>query len=131
MGTAENSLLNPHALRFVGNDLRRDDDVRDHVKRLKYKKLEPPPEPSENIAPEVRLVWQEVRQTLDEELQCLPERLRSPLLLCYLSGLTRDESGRATRLVACRKLFSEPGKLEHFLPLAELLFRELIADARD
>ena len=51
-------------------------------------------EPSENIAPEAKLVWQEVRQALDEELQHLPERLRSPLLLCYLSGLTRDEAAK-------------------------------------
>src|SRR6266436_2953011 len=55
---------------------------------------EPPPEPCENIGPEAHLVWQEVRQALDEELQQLPERLRSPLLLCYLSGLTRDEAAR-------------------------------------
>src|SRR5262249_10145511 len=54
----------------------------------------PPPEPCENIDPAARLVWQEVRQALDEELQRLPERLRSPLLLCYLSGLTRDEAAR-------------------------------------
>ena len=38
------------------------------------------------------LAWREVRTALDEELQRLPERLRSPLLLCYLSGLTRDEA---------------------------------------
>src|SRR5580693_478851 len=44
---------------------------------------EPPPEPCENSAPEAQLVWQEVRQALDEELQHLPERLRCPLLLCY------------------------------------------------
>ena len=55
---------------------------------------ESPPEPCENIDPEARLVWQEVRQALDEELQRLPERLRSPLLLCYLSGLTRDEAAK-------------------------------------
>jgi len=55
---------------------------------------EPPPEPCETIAPEAQLVWQEVRQALDEELQRLPERLRSPLLLCYLTGLTRDEAAR-------------------------------------
>src|SRR6266702_1557882 len=30
---------------------------------------EPPPEPSVNIAPESQVVWQEVRQALDEELQ--------------------------------------------------------------
>jgi RNA polymerase sigma factor (sigma-70 family) len=54
----------------------------------------PSPEPCEIIDPAARLVWQEVRQALDEELQRLPERLRSPLLLCYLSGLTRDEAAR-------------------------------------
>src|SRR5690349_19804218 len=52
------------------------------------------PEPCENFDPAAHLVWQEVRQALDEELQRLPERLRSPLLLCYLSGLTRDEAAR-------------------------------------
>src|SRR5262245_49286663 len=48
---------------------------------------EPSPEPCENNDPSAHLVWQEVRQALDEELQRLPDRLRSPLLLCYLSGL--------------------------------------------
>jgi RNA polymerase sigma factor (sigma-70 family) len=55
---------------------------------------EPPPEPCDRIDPEAQLVWREVRQALDEELQRLPGRLRSPLLLCYLSGLTRDEAAR-------------------------------------
>ncbi len=52
------------------------------------------PEPCANSDPAAHLVWQEVRQALDEELQRLPERLRSPLLLCYLSGLTREEAAR-------------------------------------
>src|SRR4051812_35570529 len=55
---------------------------------------EPPPEPCDKIDPAAQLVWQEVRQALDEELQRLPERWRSPLLLCYLSGLPRDEAAR-------------------------------------
>jgi len=55
---------------------------------------EPSPEPCENIDPAAHLVWQEVRQALDEQLQRLPERLRAPLVLCYLSGLTRDEAAR-------------------------------------
>ncbi len=55
---------------------------------------EKPPEPSEQVGPEAELAWREVRQALDEELQRLPERLRSPLLLCYLSGLTRDEAAK-------------------------------------
>jgi RNA polymerase sigma factor (sigma-70 family) len=55
---------------------------------------EPPPEPYEKSDPAAGLVWQEVRQALDEELQRLPERLRSPLLLCYLSGLSREEAAK-------------------------------------
>ena len=55
---------------------------------------EPPPEPCENIDPGAGLVRREACQALDEELQRLPERLRSPLLLCYLSGLTRDEAAQ-------------------------------------
>src|SRR5262245_33795600 len=54
--------------------------------------MHPPPGPCDNCDPEAELAWREVRETLDEELQRLPERLRSPLLLCYLSGLTRDEA---------------------------------------
>src|SRR5438270_5829868 len=41
----------------------------------------PTPEPYEHCDPAAGLVWQEVCQALDEELQHLPERLRSPLLL--------------------------------------------------
>jgi RNA polymerase sigma factor (sigma-70 family) len=54
----------------------------------------PPPERYEHRDPAADLIWGEVRQALDEELQRLPARLRSPLLLCYLSGLTRDEAAR-------------------------------------
>lgn len=50
------------------------------------------PEPGTAATAETELAWREVQTALDEELQRLPERLRSPLLLCYLSGLTRDEA---------------------------------------
>src|SRR5262245_38508636 len=56
--------------------------------------IENVPEPSAASTVESDLVWREVRTALDEELQRLPERLRSPLLLCYLSGLTRDEAAQ-------------------------------------
>lgn len=51
-------------------------------------------DPCDTRDPHAQLVWHEVRQALDEELQALPDRWRAPLVLCYLSGLTRDEAAR-------------------------------------
>ncbi len=47
------------------------------------------------VDPLRHLLWKEVQAALDEELAKLPERLRSPLVLCYLQGHTRDEAARS------------------------------------
>jgi RNA polymerase sigma factor (sigma-70 family) len=38
--------------------------------------------------------WIDLRQVLDDELRCLPEKFRLPILLCYLEGRTREEAAR-------------------------------------
>jgi RNA polymerase sigma factor (sigma-70 family) len=48
----------------------------------------PPPEPPAEVS------WREVRAALDEELLQLPDRLRAPLILCYLEGHTRDQAAQ-------------------------------------
>ncbi len=48
----------------------------------------PPPDPS----------WREACDLLHAELDRLPDRLRLPLMLCYLEGKTRDEAAAALGL---------------------------------
>ncbi len=50
--------------------------------------------PTYSADPADDMAWRELRGILDEELTHLPARLRAPLLLCYLEGLTQDEAAR-------------------------------------
>jgi RNA polymerase sigma factor (sigma-70 family) len=45
-------------------------------------------------APTMAAAWQDLQATLDEELERLPEKYRTPLILCYLEGQTHDETAR-------------------------------------
>lgn len=47
---------------------------------------------AEKAAPADDPSWREVRAVLDEELHEMAEKYRTPLVLCYLEGLTRDEA---------------------------------------
>jgi RNA polymerase sigma factor (sigma-70 family) len=44
--------------------------------------------------PLAQLTVREAHEVLDRELAQLPDKLRVPLVLCYLEGLTRDEAAR-------------------------------------
>lgn len=51
--------------------------------------------PSMGVDPASAVAWGEICRILDEELTTLPERLREPLVLCYLQGYSRDEAAKA------------------------------------
>src|SRR5207244_9423767 len=36
--------------------------------------------------------WREMQAILDQQLEQLPQRYRTPLILCYLDGKTRDQA---------------------------------------
>jgi RNA polymerase sigma factor (sigma-70 family) len=61
------------------------------------------------------LTWRELRQTLHDELERLPERYRLPLILCYLEGQTQEE--------AARRLGWTPGALKGRLDRGRDLLR--------
>src|SRR4051794_317179 len=69
--------------------------------------------------PEVDLSWREAVAVLHEELDRLPDRLRLPLLLCYLEGLSRDE--------AAQQLGWTPGTVKGCLERGRLRLRTRLA----
>jgi RNA polymerase sigma-70 factor (ECF subfamily) len=48
----------------------------------------------EQAGPPDEMSWKELRTVLDTELATLPEKLQSPLILCYLESRSQDEAAR-------------------------------------
>jgi RNA polymerase sigma factor (sigma-70 family) len=89
---------------------------RDHARR-KAREREVVAPVSKDPAAEV--TWREVQTILDEELQRLPERYRTPVILCYLECMTRDE--------AAEHLGLPPTTLHGRLEDARELLREVLS----
>jgi RNA polymerase sigma factor (sigma-70 family) len=70
--------------------------LRERVARRRHEREASAGEPQSTDAPD--LLWSEVLVLLGEELDRLPERLRGPIVLCYLEGRTRDEAAAALRI---------------------------------
>jgi RNA polymerase sigma factor (sigma-70 family) len=66
--------------------------VRSSRKALRRTHPSPGPDAADPSDPFATVEWQDVRRVLDEELSQLPDRWRTPLVLCHLNGLTRDEA---------------------------------------
>jgi RNA polymerase sigma factor (sigma-70 family) len=64
---------------------------RERLRRCRRERHGHRPAPAD---PAVEVSWREAQVALDEELHRLPERYRTPLVLCYLDGRTRDEAAR-------------------------------------
>ena len=80
--------LHAVAWRTAGKARRARDRRRAHEARVPPQPEAPPPDPS----------WAEVRQTVHEEVNRLPDRYRVSIVLFYLAGRTQDEVGRALGL---------------------------------
>jgi len=60
--------------------------------RRRFRESQAPQKSDESSLPES--AWRELRAILDEELDRLPEKYRSPLVLCYLEGKTNEEAAQ-------------------------------------
>jgi RNA polymerase sigma factor (sigma-70 family) len=69
--------------------------------------LAAPPRPQGGGDPLAEITARELVQAIDDELARLPERLRLPVLLCCVQGLSREE--------ACRRLGWSDGALRGLL----------------
>jgi RNA polymerase sigma factor (sigma-70 family) len=105
--TSLGSWLHGVACRVVAN-LKRE--------RLRRHRRERAAEPPALPDPPAEASWREVQAALDEELERLPERLRGPLVLCYLEGLTRD--------AAAARLDLSVGSLHGLLERGRKLLRD-------
>jgi RNA polymerase sigma factor (sigma-70 family) len=50
--------------------------------------------PAAHQGPPDEITWRELRTVFDTELASLPERLRLPLIVCYLEGRSQEEAAR-------------------------------------
>lgn len=68
------------------------------------------------------LQWQELRGVLDEALRELPAKYRTPLVLCYLEGMTNEE--------AARRLGWPTGSMSYRLARGRQLLRDRLRQRR-
>jgi RNA polymerase sigma factor (sigma-70 family) len=68
------------------------------------------------VGPDCEFVWKDLKPILDQEIERLPEKYRSPVVLCYLEGLSYGEVARhlgcskgtvSLRLARARELLQE------------------------
>jgi RNA polymerase sigma factor (sigma-70 family) len=67
-------------------------NARTRTERARLRKSRPEgrtvPDPAQEAA------WRELLAVVDDEVVCLPEKYRGPVVLCYLEGQTQDEAAR-------------------------------------
>lgn len=69
--------------------------------------------------PMVEISRRELQQVVGEEIDCLPEKYRAPVVLCYLEGMTNEE--------AARRLGWPVGSMSRRLERARSLLRPKLA----